>query len=499
MKHLRKSLILATATGFTWGISVFMPDSAQAVTLTAPLIQDTYVDSRSPNTNFGQATQLFEGRLNQPNNSPTQGVTGQQLIYGGVNLGGSLPSSLVPTDRIVAVRNVLAEYRFFTVPYTTFPPILNSNPGIVRIDVTGYGVNSFNENAITFNSRPPINTTASNILFTGTIAVNTANNAQPVLNIFRGAGLNTIVSNILTGNRAATDFYFGAIPTYRFPAGAAPFIPPFGALFSAEETNPALRPELRVTYDLWTDNGWETVTRAGALGDWQQAVSEEGTGGLPFPPRSQHQVVDFRWVNGRNNPFRIEWDGTVGRFIINPESGPSVTNPSRRRYDLDITPPDPLTNQLQGASAFCKSDTTDQAPPDTQIFFRVTSVVTNTGQTVNVNQTFSLSCQGTAVNPIDIRNMNFFFSDLGVGPLQAINGFIRMSWPPNSVNPQLNNARSDIQLQIKPIGRFIQPTVTTLSDEVEIQSVPEPTSVISLLVLGGLGTGMTLKRKLNRE
>lgn len=220
----------------------------------------------------------------------------------------------------------------------------------------------------------------------------------------------------------------------------------------------------------WVDLGWKVEGRAGAplREDYEFAIGPNGA-------QANNTGQIYRdWNDSEIVDWSFNWDGQMAKFTVGEEEiSYSLLNPS--------------PNIFNGFSLLTNVDTrsydapalgTKRVEAGTQIDFIVKTLngedVTDTSGTVD--SVFSSSIGQVA--EAQSLNKKFFSSPEAI---TSLTGTVKMNWL--NINPNEIKARSRVTFQIQGYD-FEGET-----------SIPEPTSVLSLLAFGAFGIGSLMKRR----
>lgn len=220
----------------------------------------------------------------------------------------------------------------------------------------------------------------------------------------------------------------------------------------------------------WTKLGWAAEGRAGARGgaDYEYAIGSNGA-------KSDNTGQIYRdWTNnGENVNWSLNWNGTIVSFMIGTKT-------------ISYDPIGNLSNfggfslETQAITELGKVD------PGTKMFFSVTQA----------NGTNILNdVSSTSIAPISGKDSEeiFFSSDESI---LSLAGIARMSWDTGDVNPNAKAARSRLYFKIRGFDTGDHSPDDSVSRvAVSVQSVPEPSSIVSTLVLGAFGVSSLMKRR----
>lgn len=229
-----------------------------------------------------------------------------------------------------------------------------------------------------------------------------------------------------------------------------------GSFWLAESASAVqLKPLTSVPSDL-TPLGWKVEGRAGGLGgtDYEFAIGPNGA------QADNTGQIYWDWENGVEVNWFLNWDGTTALF--------SVENLAPISYS--VFPPSEAV--FDGFSLLTVAKTeTGFVEPGTKIEVAVHQV-----NGIGVEGIFS---QSVAPNiGADLNQLSWASDTL----ISSLAGTARMSW--NTLNPNQAQARSRLDFQI--VGFDINSTPNT--------SIPEPSSVYSLLSFGVFAFGYLLTK-----
>lgn len=459
MKRLiSSSVILATAS---LGVSVFNVNQAQAITLSTTATADTYLDSRFPNTHFGQNAGMTLGQV--PNLASEQ-------------------SMLLRFDDLLRT----PEGQFATNVQASLS-IQGLHNGVDILEAEGFALRRGNwddaTTSITFNNvNDWIDTETS--LFTG--GVTRRNDGRTT---FMGEGLNNLVQAWLNGNT-----HYGL--AIKASETANPGTERNFDRFATLENSQFPAATLNVTYDLVETMPWQLELRAGSPGDWELALQEPGNN-TPVGTT----IKDLVWRNGQTKDWELEWNRSTNALTFTID-GKSTQHIFTEEPNIDF---------FQGLRIFAKSETKetatscDRVAPGTLIDFQTTQF--RQFRSTRFNNLPDNPWRTTATSPdpnefnfvrdLRINDRNFTLNNLLL-PLEGLRGTATMSWNnPGCPSPQRANARSLTEVIVQGLGfrvltananpelpAELLPEQTPLTPS---QTVPEPVSVIGLLGLGLFG------------
>jgi hypothetical protein len=212
----------------------------------------------------------------------------------------------------------------------------------------------------------------------------------------------------------------------------------------------------------WTNLNWTVEGRAGVAGagDWEFGI-KDGTAS------NTAAQLNWTWNNSQEVAWSLDWDGTTALFSIGNQS-------------IALAQPNPPSDIFNGFYLWTRATTADgQVDPGTNISLQVNAV---NGESVTpASSSATAPTSGTEITK------NYFSSDTFIS---SLSGIASMSWLDDAVNPQQERARSRVSLRIEGFDTGERPT-----DDSTTESVPEPTAIAGLLVLGALGAASGLKGK----
>jgi len=220
----------------------------------------------------------------------------------------------------------------------------------------------------------------------------------------------------------------------------------------------------------WTDLGWKVEGRAGApFGeDYEFAIGPNGA-------QANNTGQIYRdWNNNEEVNWSFNWDGQIAKFALGNELiSYSLSNPSPNVFNAFSL----LTN-VDTRSYNAAGLGTKRVEEGTQIDLIVKTLNgENVTDTSEIPNTIFSSSTGQAAEAQSLSKK--FFSSPET--ITSLAGTVKMSWL--NIDPNEIKARSRVSFQIQ--GYDIQGQ----------RSIPEPTSVLSLLAFGAFGVSSLLKRK----
>lgn len=215
------------------------------------------------------------------------------------------------------------------------------------------------------------------------------------------------------------------------------------------------------TPDGWTNLNWTLEGRAGVAGagDWEFGIKD----GAATSPAAQ---FNWTWNNSQAVAWSLDWNGTTALFSIGNQS-------------IALAQPNPSSDIFNGFYLWTRATTADgQVDPGTNISLQVNAV---NGESVTpASSSATAPTSGTEITK------NYFSSDTFIS---SLSGIASMSWLDDAVNPQQERARSRVSLRIEGFDTGERPTQVPPTE-----SVPEPASLVGLLLLGALGAASGVKR-----
>lgn len=501
MKTLIPCLTLATAS-LTVGLLAFSSNSAQAATWTRTItaFEDNTSDTRSPNTNFGSSTFLSVGR------SPTNTNSSNQSSWIGFDLQSIIDEVKAISDSAF-ITNVTAQLILTQTNTNTSNPNnptgTRQSPNFTRVSFNAFQVTGeFSESQAINPSSPPA--TSSTLLFSGQIAQGN--------NIYQSATLNNTLSSLLTTllttnnldplNPQDSDFALTLRPTtsQNIPAFG---IYPIDDFFSQNASNPASRPKIVLKYDVYAEatdvSGGvdvKTQVRGGGNNTWESAF-------LTVPPTGpdviQSPQGQWTWTNGQYANFQLSCDPTtdIATFVLSNTT--NFTNPQISYSGSSCD--DGFDGLRIFSSAQYRANSVDPGASMEIIVDRVSPI--GSSSFVNVS---GLSAKATVPGVSQsqlVQDLAVFTNPISQGGLgftqgaDVVQGRIALSWPGNNPQTTIPSAESRLQIQMIPLTQVLPPSNPGVPNgslppsnspgNNSPQSVPEPSSAISFLVLGALG------------
>ncbi|MFB2937737.1 choice-of-anchor W domain-containing protein [Aerosakkonemataceae cyanobacterium BLCC-F154] len=214
----------------------------------------------------------------------------------------------------------------------------------------------------------------------------------------------------------------------------------------------------------WVDLGWKVEGRAGApLGeDYEFAIGPDGA------QANKTDDIYRDWNNGETVDWSFNWDGQTAKFTLAGE-------------DIFYSLLNPSPNIFNGFSLLTNVDTrTYDAPALGERRVEEGTAIDLIVETLNgeaVNNIFSNAIgQGEEVQNLSKK----FFSSSET--INSLAGTVKVSWL--SIDPNEIKARSRVSFQLEGYDFNGEQT-----------SIPEPTSILSLLAFGAFGIGSVIKRR----
>ncbi len=435
-------------------------------------------------------------------------------------------------------------------------PISREFPGIARVTLDGLEVTGdWDENSPINPTNPP-STINAPTLFSGQIDLGVNNYSGVGLNRLITNVLNSNTDNIVGNERDSFSVALRARNSLNFPDFG--FFPvDFFESQNHEDSN--LRPRLELSFDVWTEaykitdgpnfalygraGGDSNVNNSNSDGDWEFSLGTK-TGDPQKPDniigQSRDQTRQFTWGNGGNVPFQLTCNSNTNLVTLTLDYD---DDNSRRSTSFEV-------NNCQGieglgifAQAREENSNNYTIDPGTAMRIVVNGVREIGGTIQPVSDFLAIGTAGGDQLVAD----SFYFVDSplngGLGftnGIDLIRGNIRMAWPNGSPNPQAQSVGSRVQAQLVPLQRIEDPMgqnpenlfpesvnpqpadtcSTIVPDEVfavisaddsnfviddsicsrdqaraNSQGVPEPSSVLSMIILGTTGMGAQWLKK----
>ena len=454
--------------------------------------KDNFYDSRFQTTNFGSHSSLAIGQLNEQ--------AGEQVAYLGFNLQ-SVMNEITPFLNAGAeIRNLQATLRFNQtynggndpngVPLNLntaplFPPVPTVN---VREVVY---TNSWRENAAVDRD----NVTLGQSFFGGGISEGANERSNTLVN----GSFNTFVRNLLENNTPEFSLAIEAVETFSLT------FPPFNTfpvdtIVSREGSNINEQPRIDLSFQLWNES-FNVIEEDNPTPNFKlQSLA----GGRSL---NEHRLVKGRdqldevldethWIWSNNTPTRFELQCSNNQatvtFFANYDNSSNIS----------ITSPVNTCENLEGL----------------KLFSVVKQVVAGTSIEICVDEAGGSSisdfCSSSnlAVDGGGISDETFFYftdptNSGGLGSaVTNLNGEITLGWQNNN-NPQEASANQRVAMQLVPLSTYSDPFPqnsvpqnsvpqnNNTNEPSNAPSVPEPTSVVSLIFLGLSGLKLKLSRK----
>lgn len=559
MHNLNVYLNLTTtiiASGLS--ILIINPVQAASWVRNLTVDNDSYSDTNNPNTNFGDSDFIHVGNFDNGFGSGDEqrGYLSWNLdeIISQIPAGAqvrNLNARLVLTQSSGNTDNPNPNDFNLSDPDNPVP-IPRAFPGIARVTLDGLNVTGdWDESAAIDPTNPP-STINAPTLFSGQIDQGVNNYSGVGLNRLITSVLNSNTDNIQGNERDSFSVALRANNSLNFPGFG--FFP--GDFF--ESGNQDDGPRLELDFEVWNEahqvmdgsnfffqsraGGDSNVNNDVSNGDWEISLGRK-TGDPQRPDRYVDQNNPARqltWRSGTNLPFELTCNPQTNQVTLTLDyEDPNLSRSTSFR-----------TNNCQGIEGlkiFASANQTDGVVlPDTTMRIRVNQAREIGGTNQNITDFVAVSRAGQ-INPQTGRERVedfFYFVDPilggGLGFTNGINrlrGDLRMEW--NGRSPQARNARSLIQTQLIPLQRVNDPNPedispgsglpqpgnaetcsTIIPDEIyavitadgsnfviddsicsenqiipNSQSVPEPTSILSIILLGTTGMGVRLLKK----
>lgn len=231
-----------------------------------------------------------------------------------------------------------------------------------------------------------------------------------------------------------------------------------GVVMATDAVNAATLTEVDATNLNGTSQIFKVESRAGRPGDTSVALSNQGTQG------NSPAVWRTDWLNGQAYNFQLLYDSVTGTTTMTFDGITKSYN-----YYLDS----PFS--FDYLKVFAESKT-DRVAEDTYIQLDIQSV---NGMDSDIVV--------TATQPT-VGDLTFLASDESITELI---GSITLGWLGEENNPRANRVGSRVQLHLSGYGQEI------IIPPPPIESVPESSSLLGLLIIGSLSTFSTLKGRKN--
>lgn len=516
MQTLNSYLNLATSV-ITIGVTTLSVNPAQAAswfrTVTAG--NDTYSDTQPGNEdvnfggedfirvgNFPTGTDDKNGEVPPENQEEQRGYLSWDLqsIIDDVNNSLGIPQG-------AQIRNVNARL----ILHQSINDPLNPNdangprlsPETARVVLDGLGVTGQWDESEGINPDNAPATINAPTLFPGQIDLGR--------NVYSGTQLNTFIEDILNsnfngnGNDDEKVLSIALRPTssFNFPdpdpdTNTQGGFYPIDSFWSQNQDNEALKPKLELEFDVWNEAykvmGGPNVTVQSRFGDWntwewgQLTKSQNGSDTV----RSE---TNWRWRNGEAVPFELS------------------CNPNNNRLSLKVGNQSPINyinntcEGMDGISMFAQARI-----PNTEMEIQLTGIGELGGDTVDITDR-DVNALGVAGNSLE--SLKFYFTDQSnpvadngggldfTNGANFIQGLVTMRWDGEDGFPQ--GADNANQIQFTALTKVDDPMAGSTpqgsnpQDNNQISSnnttVPEPSSVVTLMLLGTTGLGLRLRKK----
>jgi hypothetical protein len=347
-------------------------------------------------------------------------------------------------------------------------------------------------------------------------------------NIFTGTNLNerltAIIGNAVEEQSTKSDLSFAIQSTSGFNLPFEPFnLFPIEDLVSseiAEETDPETDMSLALDIAIFTELDFDLFARAGTsdqrFDDWEAALRNNNNNNLPIVE------ADFEWRNGRDANrifFELNYDDMNGNAQLilfrNDQNG----NPLPPFFDrtIDTDPNNAGAPSIEGLklytsirTAYCRPGDSSSGilvAPGTNSRLRLTSITDGNGNGVpipiSLGSVDAFVPNNTSIPMSNHQEVVIPFFDIGVDKAQQVKGNFTIGWD-GGENPQTScgqrGGRSRVQMLLEPLTTLpdTRPmSMTTdseflsaFADDVGVKSVPEPATVIGLLLFGLAGVGL---------
>ncbi|MGB5593710.1 MAG: choice-of-anchor W domain-containing protein [Crocosphaera sp.] len=484
MKTLISSLKIASSClVLGLGLAAFKIDSAAAQTFTRIITagQDTYSDTNNPTMNFGGSDFLEVGN--------SQG--NEQIAYLSWDLE-SLINEINSISSTAEVRNVTVS---LTLTQTTDDPNNpNDNPG-PRIDLGGFplvtldGVQvteAFDESAAIDPNAPPT-TIDDTTLFSGDINLG--------VNTYTGVNLDELVMDLLNTEEDLLSIALRPTEGLDFPDFNVFALESF---FSQNQDDVSVRPTLEIDFELWdegnnVDGGPNFKAQArggdagsnGLNGDWEFGLLTEDTN----DKESVELGDQWDWQDGEAVQFTLACNQDTNEVSF-------TLMDDQRTAEIDFTAN--TCQDIEGLKIFSTARAVDAG---TTMEIVVNQVQEIGGTLVNVPDFSTLATVGGSQFVED----KFYFTDSTENDgleftqgVELITGTITMAWQ-GGTDPQSPRTGSKNQIFIIPLTRLDDPTLPANVPPSEIESVPEPTSVVGLIMLGTTAIGLRLRGRKSED
>lgn len=509
MQTLNSYLNLATSV-IAIGVTTLSVNPAQAASWfrTVTVGNDTYSDTQPENEdvnfggedfirvgNFPNGTDDADGPVTNPEEQRGYLSWDLQSIIDDVNNSLGIPQG-------AQIRNVNARL----ILHQSINDPLNPNDAngprpdseFPRVELDGLGVTGQWDESEGINPDNAPATINAPTLFGGQIDLGR--------NVYSGTQLNTFIEDILNSNfnRNGNDdenvLSIALRPTSSFNFPDNGFYP-IDSFWSQNQDNEALKPKLELEFDVWNEAykvmGGPNVTVKSRLGDrntweWAQSTKSQNGGNIIDRIRTE---TNWRWRNGEAVPFELS------------------CNPNNNRLSLTVGNQSPIsyiTNTcegMDGISMFAQART-----PNTEMEIQLTGIGELGGDIVDITNR-DVNALGVAGNPLE--SLKFYFADES-NPLadngggldftngaNFIQGLVTMRWDGEDDFPQGSDNANQIQLTAltkvdDPVAGST-PQGSNPQDPNDVSSsnttVPEPSSVVTLMLLGTTGLGLRLRKK----
>ncbi|MDJ0601784.1 MAG: PEP-CTERM sorting domain-containing protein [Crocosphaera sp.] len=541
--HNLNAYLSLTTTILVSGVTILTVNPAEAATWSRTLYveNDSYSHTNNPGTNFGSSDFIQVGNVGNG-----FGSGDEQRGY----LSWNLDDVIAQIPMGSQVRNVSA--RLIMTQSGSDPDNLNdpNRPfsGVARVTLDGLEVTGNWDESSAINPANPPGSINAPTLFSGQI--------DEGVNRYSGVGFNRLITNILNSNLNGNPNDDRNLLSVALKANNSLNFPDFGffpvdSFWSQNQDDINLRPRLELNFDVWDEayrieggpnfaffgraGGDSNVNDNNSNGDWEVSL---GTKSIENG-RNRDNFMDQRdpdrqltWESGIDVPFELTCNTQTNlvTLTLDNDSSQSTSFTANNCQDID------------GLKIFAQARQTNKVGANTNSRIRVNQVREIGGTIQNVSGLSALARAGGTQFVED----NFYFLDSvangGLGFTNGIDlmrGTIRMAWPSGTSNPQAENTRSHIQTQLIPLKRIDDPTGSNTPQSIPIfsesepvsepactysvpdpvwsamtaddsnfvvddsicssnqvtannQTVPEPTSILGLLLLGSTGIGVRL-------